>query len=134
MSTLGYLWASPVSLVGCALAGAAVATGGTSRVVDGVLEVEGGVLATLIPRLGVGITPAAMTLGHVVVAVDSETLDDTRVHERAHVAQFERWGFLFPAAYLAASAVIAFRGGDPYRDNPFEVEARAAESPPRNPA
>lgn len=133
MNTLGYLWASPVSLVGCVVAGAAVATGGTSRVVDGALEVEGGLLTTLLPRLGVGVSPVAMTLGHVVVAVDRDTLEETRVHERVHVAQFERWGFLFPAAYLAASAVIALRGGDPYRDNPFEVEARAAESPPRNP-
>ena len=131
MSALGYLWAAPVSLVGCAIAGAAVATGGHSRVVNGVLEVEGGLLTALLPKVGVGMKPAAMTLGHVVVAVDADTLERTRVHERVHVAQTERWGFFFPAAYLGASALIALRGGDPYRDNPFEVEARAAESPNR---
>ena len=81
--------------------------------------------------------PVAMTLGHVVVAIDAETLAQTRVHERIHVAQTERWGLFFPVAYLAAAAVIALRGGDPYRDNPFEQEARAAEStvatpPPRD--
>jgi hypothetical protein len=125
---LRYLWAAPVSLLGCALAGAAVATGGDARVVDGVLEANGGVLAQLLPRLGVGMTPSAMALGHVVVAVDADTLEQTRAHERVHVAQAERWGFLFPAAYLAASAMVAWRGGDPYRDNPFEEEARAGEA------
>lgn len=131
LSALGYLWAAPVSLLGCAIAGVAVATGGHSRVVDGVLEVEGGVLAKLLPRVGVGMAPVAMTLGHVVVAVDADTLQRTRLHERVHVAQTERWGFLFPAAYLGASAIVALRGGDPYRDNPFEVAARAGESPSR---
>lgn len=125
---LRYLWAAPVSLVGCVLAGAAAATGGRTRLVHGVLEVEGGVLARLLPKLGIGMTPVAMTLGHVVVAVDADTLEQTRLHERVHVAQAERWGFLFPAAYLAASAMIALRGGDPYRDNPFEREARAGEA------
>lgn len=124
---LRYLWAAPVSLIGGALAGAAVATGGHARVVDGVLEANGGVLAQLLPHLGIGMTPAAMAFGHVVVAVDADTLEQTRAHERVHVAQAERWGFLFPAAYLAASAIVAWRGGDPYRDNPFEQEARAGE-------
>lgn len=127
MNLLGYLWAAPVSLIGCALAGAAVATGGSSAVVDGVLEVEGGLLTALLPRVGIGMRPAAMTLGHVVVAIDADTLVRTRKHERAHVEQTEKWGFLFPVAYLTVSAAIALRGGDPYRDNWFEREARAAE-------
>ncbi|MES2305014.1 MAG: hypothetical protein V4558_05880 [Gemmatimonadota bacterium] len=132
MNPLGYLWAAPVSLVGCAIAGAALATGGRTHVVDGVLEVEGGLLTRLLPRVGIGMSPVAMTLGHVVIAIDADTLERTRLHERVHVAQTERWGFLFPAAYLAASARIALQGGDPYRDNPFEAEARAGETPARN--
>jgi len=127
-TALRYLWASPVSLIGCALAGAAVLTGGEARAVEGVLEASGGMLTQWLPRVGIGMTPVAMALGHVVVAVDADTLDQTRAHERVHVAQAERWGFLFPAAYLAASAVIAWNGGDPYRDNPFEREARAGEA------
>ncbi|MEP6592034.1 MAG: hypothetical protein ABJC19_12715, partial [Gemmatimonadota bacterium] len=116
-----------VSFVGCAVAAAALATGGRSRVVDGVLEVEGGILTRVLPRIGIGMSPVAMTLGHVVVAIDADTLDRTRRHERVHVQQTERWGILFPAAYLTLSAAIALRGGDPYRDNWFEREARAAE-------
>ena len=41
--------------------------------------------------------------------------------------QAERWGPFFLPAYLVAGAVQLLQGRDPYRDNPFEVEARAAE-------
>jgi hypothetical protein len=40
-----------------------------------------------------------------------------------HVRQYERWGPLFVPAYVLCSAVIWSRGGDAYRDNPFEREA-----------
>jgi hypothetical protein len=52
-------------------------------------------------------------------------LDHCRTHELVHVRQYERWGPLFVPAYLASSAIIWLRGGDPYRDNPFEREAYA---------
>jgi hypothetical protein len=126
VSVLRYLWAAPVSLLGLIVTAAARITGGRSSVVSGVLEVEGGILTRLLPRLGIGMRPVAMTLGHVVVAIDADTLERTRRHERVHVAQTERWGVFFPLAYLAASAFVAVRGGDPYLDNPFEREARLA--------
>jgi hypothetical protein len=53
-------------------------------------------------------------------------LDETRAHERVHVAQCERWGPLFVPAYLAAGAWAWARGRHPYFDNPFEREAFAA--------
>jgi hypothetical protein len=68
--------------------------------------------------------PAAITLGHVILAVDQATLDQWRDHERVHVAQAERWGPLFPFAYAIASVVARAKGGDGYRDNVFEREAR----------
>ena len=37
--------------------------------------------------------------------------------------QYERWGIIFPFAYVAASVIAALKGGDAYRDNRFEVEA-----------
>jgi hypothetical protein len=64
-----------------------------------------------------------MTLGHVVLCVD-EIDDATLAHELVHVAQYERWGPLFVPCYLGASGVAALRGGDVYRDNPFETAAR----------
>jgi hypothetical protein len=70
--------------------------------------------------------PAAMTLGHVILAVDQPTLDRWRAHERVHVRQAERWGPLFPLAYAAASAAAWGRGKDPYLENFFELEAQQA--------
>lgn len=71
----------------------------------------------------------AITFGHVVIGVSGDALATLRVHERAHVRQYECWGPAFLAAYPLSSLVQALRGRHPYRDNHFEVHARAAESP-----
>jgi hypothetical protein len=71
---------------------------------------------------------AAITLGHVVLATDAATAALTREHERVHVAQFERWGVLFPALYAGASLLAWLGGGHYYRDNRFEVAARAGSA------
>jgi hypothetical protein len=47
-------------------------------------------------------------------------------HELAHVRQWRRHGLLFIARYFAASRRAARAGGDRYRDNIFEIEARRA--------
>lgn len=121
------LWAAPLSLVGVAAALLARVTGGRMRRVDHTLEASGGLLATLLPRMGVGMRPVAITVGQVILAVDQAALDRLRVHERVHVAQGERWGALFPIAYLAASLMAWGRGEDVYQGNLFEREAREAE-------
>jgi hypothetical protein len=69
----------------------------------------------------------AITLGHVVLARSPRAMARWRDHERAHVRQCERWGPLFFAAYLAAGAWQWLCRRSAYRDNPFEVQARAAE-------
>ncbi|MDQ3937376.1 MAG: hypothetical protein M3253_01705 [Chloroflexota bacterium] len=48
-------------------------------------------------------------------------------HELAHVRQWQRYGVLFIARYFRASHRAARAGLDRYRDNVFEIEARAAE-------
>lgn len=121
---LRYLWPSPLSLLGILIATACRAP---LRRRDHTLEACGGSLPRLLPRLGLGMRPAAMTLGHVILSVDQPTLDQWRAHERVHVAQAERWGPLFPLAYAFASAVAWGRGGDPYLENRFEREARGGE-------
>ena len=126
-SVVAYVWASPVSLAGLAGALLARAGGGTVAVRDGVVEATGGGLQWLLPRLGVGVAPVAMAMGHVILAVDDETLCRLRAHELVHVRQAERWGIFFPVAYVAASAVAVLRGRHPYRDNAFEREASAAD-------
>lgn len=95
------------------------------QVVDGVLEVHGG-LVTLILKRGnrwVAGPIAAMTLGHVVIGCDEATLRMTRRHERVHVRQYERWGPFFIPVYLGCSAWLGMRGYNSYLDNPFEIEA-----------
>lgn len=67
----------------------------------------------------------AITLGHVVLAIDDLDLSTLR-HELVHVGQYERWGPLFVPAYLLSSLRARARGGDAYRDNDFEIAARGA--------
>ena len=107
-----------------ALCSERVGSRSTQRVVDGVLEVHGGLVTWILTHCTLLEGGAsAMTLGHVVLGRDELLLDLTRDHERVHVRQCERWGPLFLPAYLLASAYVFVRGGRAYRDNPFEREA-----------
>ncbi|NND97248.1 MAG: hypothetical protein HKN47_07975 [Pirellulaceae bacterium] len=124
MRILAYLWASPYTVAGI---GIGLILGGRFRRIDGVIEIHGSRIAGVLQRMPV---PAmAMTFGHVVFGVTESALDITRRHEHVHVRQYERWGPLFVPAYLGASAVLYCRGRDAYRDNPFEVEAYAIDTP-----
>jgi hypothetical protein len=73
----------------------------------------------------------AITLGHTVFAWRSLT-DAELEHELAHVRQWNRMGWRFPLAYLAASLKARRAGARWYHDNPFEAEARAAAAATRN--
>lgn len=123
------LWASPYTLLGV-LVGLFFL--GRPKLVSGVIEISGPGVAWFLNHLP---TPAmAMTLGHTVLGQTPAALDITRLHERVHVRQFERWGILMGPAYLLASAWIWKQGGNAYRDNPFEIEAFAVDDcrGPRN--
>ena len=128
LRVLLYLWPLPVTLLGMLVALIARSSGGKLQRVNGVLESAGGwparVLRHGFPFSG---AVAAITLGHVVLGVSLDALKATRVHERAHVRQFERWGVLLLVLYPLAGLFAWLRGGNPYRDNVFEREARAAE-------
>jgi hypothetical protein len=94
------------------------------HVVHGVVEAHGPALAWLLSHLT--LIPggaAALTLGHVVIARDSWSLESSRTHEHVHVRQCETWGPLFVPAYLSAGLWAALCGGHFYFDNRFEVEA-----------
>jgi hypothetical protein len=122
-----YLWALPCTLVGLLALVPWLAARAPLRWRQGVLEAcldtsRGRLAAALARRVPFD----AITLGHVVLARSPQALARWRVHERAHVRQCERWGPLFFAAYLLAGAWQWLRGRDAYRDNPFEVQARAA--------
>ncbi len=122
---LRYLWALPTSCVGLPFLVLALVDGRIA-IVDGVVECSGWRIAALLGRLPPDGNVVAMALGHLVAARDAETLARTRAHERAHVAQAERWGPLFIPAYLVASLVACARGRHIYFDNAFEREARRA--------
>jgi hypothetical protein len=121
---VGYVWAAPWTMVGALLFPITVLSGGIARIEHGVLELAGGVIRPLLRRLVPGRGIVAMTLGHTVLAADEASLHRTRDHERVHVAQYERWGLLFPLLYGGASLGAWARGRDSYLDNRFEREAR----------
>lgn len=129
MRVTRYAWAAPASLLGL-LAGLIGGWRSTWTVVDGVVEIEGPVVAWGLRHLM--LLPggaAALTLGHVVLAQDAATLHESREHEHVHVKQYEVWGPLFLPAYGVASAWAALRGRHYYFDNPFEQEAYALDAP-----
>jgi hypothetical protein len=109
-----HAWAGPASVLGLLLA----PFFRRRSIVDGVLLCEG---ASWPRRLGWRYR--AITFGHVVLCVD-EIDNETFRHEGVHVEQYEKWGPLLIPVYLSASLREWVRGGHPYRDNPFEVEAR----------
>lgn len=128
---LRYLWAFPNSAFGLLFVIPTVLTGGGAKVVDGVLELHGGLAAFFLryctPLRG---GASAMTLGHVVLGKTPWLLDATRKHERVHVRQTERWGPFFIPAYLLSSLALFITGKRPYRDNPFERQAYDHEDLP----
>jgi hypothetical protein len=95
---LGYVWALPVTLFGLLFVPLAFTTGGGVRFVRGAVEVYGGVAGRLLRRGLPFVGPAAaVTIGHVIVGRDFESLESSRDHEHVHIRQFELWGEIFPA-------------------------------------
>jgi len=123
---LRYAWAAPYTAAGLLLGALAVLFGGHWRTHLGVLEFFGGRIGGALSRLPEGLRFSAMTLGHVILAVDRSALVQLRQHERVHVRQYERWGPLFVPAYLLSSLLQLLRGRNPYRENHFERQAYAA--------
>ena len=122
---LRYLWAAPYTVLGLALGAVGVLFGATPRRYRGVVEIYGGLIGRGLSRLPQALSFSAMTLGHVILAVDRSSLDALRMHEHVHVRQYERWGPLFVPAYLLSSLLQLMRGRNPYRENHFERQAYA---------
>ena len=116
-------WAAPCTAVGLCLFAPALLLGARARMVEGCIEIalarDDGARGW-VRRLPFN----AITFGHVVAGVNAAELDRLRLHERAHVAQYERWGLLFLVAYPASSLWQLLRGRPAYFDNGFEVQAR----------
>lgn len=120
-----YVWPLPWTVAGLLAALLAGLLGARWQHQLGALEVHGGLLAAVCRRLPASLRFEAITLGHVVLGLDTACLDGARAHEQVHVRQYERWGPLFVPLYLASSGWQWLRGGCPYRDNHFGREAYA---------
>lgn len=127
MRVLKYLWPLPITFFGLLLAGIVKASGGYCLRHDNALEASNGAASRLLWLMNPWAHIEAITLGHVVLARDTDTAARLRTHEHTHVRQYERWGVIFPFAYLASSAIAVIKGGDAYRDNVFEREAFAVQ-------
>ncbi len=127
MQFIRYLWAGPWTLLGLSLGLLGVATGGSYQRIGGAIEFHGGILPNLLRRAPIPNGASAITIGHTVLGRSSTELSQCRDHEQIHIRQYERWGPFFVPAYLSCSAYVWLRGGDPYRDNPFEREAYGEE-------
>jgi len=128
-TTLGILWASPLTLFGLLFALPVFLWHGHAQLLRGptvALLVRGPFANAVLSRHPFG-AMTAMALGHVIIADHQALSSRILAHELAHVRQAMRWGMVFPFAYLACSAWAALRGRDAYWHNHFEIAARKAE-------
>ena len=120
---LGYVWASPYSLVGLLFVLPALLLGATARVNDGTLEVAGGRFGLWLSSFPRVLRFSAVTMGHVILGESHALLASVSAHEHVHVRQYERWGILFVPVYCGASLMQLLRGRSPHFANRFEREA-----------
>lgn len=114
-------------MIGLLVGAAGLCTGGGAMVRRGTIEFHGGCVKWILAHTGKGVI--AMTLGHAILGQAPIALDLVRDHEQVHVRQYERWGPFFIPVYLAISMWLWIIRRDPYRDNPFEIEAYDLSDP-----
>jgi hypothetical protein len=105
-----YVWPLPCTTVGLLATLAAMALGAKTKWVEGVLEVALAQPSSVKYKRLRALPFVAITLGHVVIGLTAQDLEQLRAHEQAHVRQYERWGPLFFVAYPASSAWQWLRG------------------------
>ena len=129
LKILQIVWASPNTLLGLLIGTTGILFGGKCQIERGCFEFYGGPIQKLLTLVPIGSGALAMTIGHTILGQTKAGLAVVRDHEHIHVKQYERWGPLFIPAYFLSSAFMWLNNKDPYRDNPFEVEAYDKASP-----
>ena len=119
------IWTLPNTCLGLTIGLIGMIFGSKCQFRRGCFEFHSGPVQKLLAKMPTGSGAIAMTLGHTILGQTSPALDLARDHEHVHVRQYERWGPLFVPAYFLSSAYLWLTNKDPYRDNPFEVEAYA---------
>ena len=88
LQILRYVWPLPWTLVGLTAAALVRLGGGQWQRRDGALEAFGGAASRLARRLPAPMRFDAITLGHVIIAVDRQAADGARCHEHVHIRQY----------------------------------------------
>ena len=126
---LGYVWASPVTLLGLSYA--------LTFELMGWYRWHGTIEDALIWSTDESEMPkwlvklwsswAGHAIGNVVIAGETYTSDpNVLIHEMTHVRQYMMLGIFHPILYSLSYIAIKFGCVDahPYFDNPFEIDAR----------
>ena len=119
-----YLWPLPVTLLGLGISLLPFVGSRRFTVRRGCVGVYGPGMQSLLSRLPTPGGAAAITLGHVILAIDYRAFDESFEHEWIHVKQYLWWWPLFLPAYGINSLWQWILGKDPYWDNDFEIQAR----------
>jgi len=128
MKGLFYMWALPNTLLGLLFVPLALFSKGRMEIVDGVLEIHGGFATWFLKHcMPVRGYVSSVTLGHVVLGCDKESILADRPHERAHVKQYEMLGPAFIPVYIAAGLWAMIRGRGAYKGNYLERKALEQE-------
>lgn len=118
-----YAWALPNTMPGLLIGGLFVVFGARASIIAGAIEFSGGLPGYAVSRLPNQYRFSAITLGHVILGMDTQALSACRQHEHVHIQQYERWGIFFLPAYLLSSLWQLLHGRQAYRDNYFEKQA-----------
>lgn len=118
---LGWLWCSPISLVG------ALFSWRSTKIRDTAIGARifyAGPPARWLLKL---FRANAMSLGWFIYSKFSVVSVELERHESRHVAQQRQQGPLFPLGYYGVMLLLLALGMRPCVDNPYEVAARRAE-------
>ena len=121
---LSYLWPLPNSLLGLIVGVLPFLGKRTYTLRRGTIGIHGPAMKRLLQLVPIQGGATALTLGHIILAADSASFDETFEHEWIHVRQYLWWGPFFIPAYFFNSLWRWSRGQGIYIDNDFEVQAR----------
>ena len=119
-----YLWPLPNTLLGLFVGLLPLMGRRTLVLRRGTLGIYGPGIKRLLSLAPIPGGAIAITFGHVILAADMTTYEDSFEHEWIHVKQYLWWGPFFIPAYLLNSLWHWLIGDGMYVDNDFERQAR----------
>jgi hypothetical protein len=121
---LQYVWPLPNTIFGL-IVGCTPLLGKRKFVVRrGTIGIYGPGMSRILSKAPIPGGAIALTLGHVILAADERSFQESFEHEWIHVKQYVWWGPFFIPAYFLNSLWHWCIGQGIYIDNDFEVQAR----------